>query len=137
MILPEEILANRLHELGLGIYDENGTDGNIFLDNIPNKSLTDGEILISIYKSGSMSRNIALLGGSINPIYNIYIKSKKLLEASREAHKIANRISEDSYKKNDYIVHQTFIFSEPVRLVIDEKGDYTFSFQVIQNIEFL
>lgn len=137
MILPEEILANRLHELGLGIYDEDGADGNIYLDNIPDKLLSDGEYIISVYKSGSFTRNIALLGGSINPIYNIYVKSKKLLDASRMAHTIANTISEDSYSKNDYIVHQTFIFSEPVRLVIDEKGDYTFSFQVIQNIEYL
>lgn len=133
--LTEEIMAERLHKLGLGIYDENGTDGNIYLDNIPDIIPKENDEIICVYQSGSFRRAIKVLSGSIRPILTIYVKGRNLINTMNTAQEICKTLSEDEYSTDEFIVHQTFIFSEPTRLVIDEKDDYIFSFQIVMTIE--
>lgn len=135
MKLTEEIMAERFHKLGLGIYDENGTYGNIYLDNIPDIIPKDTEEIICIYQSGSFEREIKDVGGAIHPIIMVYVKGRNLIKTAKKAKEICDVISEDQYISNDFIVHQTYIFSEPTRLAMDEKENYTFSFRLLLTIE--
>ena len=137
MMILEEIIAERLHELGLGIYDENGADGNIYLVQLPDESGNKSdEIIISILTSGSNIREPKYNGGVIKPISNIYVRGKNLVKVAQKAFEISNKLSEDSYEKNDFKIIQTFISAEPILLRIDEKGFYLYSMRISQNIKF-
>lgn len=135
-MMIEEIIAERLHELGLGIYDENGADGNIYLVQLPDESGNKADEIISILNSGSNIREPKYNGGIIKPILSIYVRGKNLIKVAQKAHEIANKLSEDSYEKNDFKIIQTFIIAEPILLRIDEKGFYMYSMRISQNIKF-
>lgn len=136
MKIPEEILAERFHQLGLGIYDENGVDGNIYIDNIPSLN-KDDDFKICIYKSGSFERELKVLGGAIHPMMSIYVKGKDLISTSRFINNICNVINEDSYKTDEFIVYQTFVYTEPLRLKDDEKGNYIYSCTLLMCIGYI
>ena len=135
-MMIEEIIAERLHELGLGIYDENGADGNIYLVQLPDESGNKADEIISILTSGSNTREPSYHSGVVKPISNIYVRGKNLHKVAKKACEIANMINNDSYETNNFDVLQTFISAEPVLLRIDEKGFYMYSMRISQNINF-
>lgn len=135
-MMIEEIIANRLHEKGLGIYDENGADGNIYLIQLPDKSGNKSDEIISVLTSGSNIREPKYNGGVVKPISNIYVRGKNLHKVAKKAHEIADKMTEDSYETNDFKIIQTFISAEPILLQIDEKGFYLYSMRISQNINF-
>ena len=135
-MMIEEIIAERLHEKGLGIYDENGCDGNIYLVQLPDESGNKADEIISILTSGSNIREPSYHDGVVKPISNIYVRGKNLHKVAKKAHEIANTINNDSYKSKDFEVLQTFISAEPILLRIDEKGFYMYSMRISQNINF-
>ena len=135
-MMIEEIIAERLHEKGLGIYDENGVDGNIYLVQLPDESGNKSDEIISILNSGSNIREPKYNGGVINPISNIYVRGRNLHKVEKKAHEIADKMTEDSYETNDFSILQTFISAEPILLQIDDKGFYLYSMRISQNIKF-
>ena len=130
----EVLIAERLHELGLGIYDENGTEGNIYLIDLPDETGDKDEEIISIITNGSYTREPKYNESAVKPLTSIYVRGKDLIKTSKKIDKICEGLSNDSYSTDKYNILQTFIISEPTFLQIDEKGFYTFSMRVLQNI---
>lgn len=134
MKMPEVILAERFHELNIGIYDENGVDGNIYLNNLPDEIPPENDEIISIYKNTGFQRELKILGGAIHPMMNIFISGRDFARTAQRANDIAEMISEDSYIKDDYVVYQSYIFTEPTNVSEDEKENFVFSFNLLMCI---
>lgn len=132
-MIIEEFLSNRLHALGIGIYDPDGIDGNIFLLEIPELH-KKYETVISIIQTSSFSRELKINTAAIHPVFNIYVKGKRLIDVTKKANEIAEKLSEDSYMTDKFIIYQTYIFSEPIFATKDEKSNYIYTMQISQTI---
>ena len=119
----ERILAEILMEEELGIYDEEGISGNIFIGETPID--LQNEIDLTIRKTGG-SRVIRKLTGAKNSYLTIYAKGNNYELVSEKLETIGSILLNKAYNIDKYFIENVFVFSEPQWILTDDNGTYLF-----------
>ena len=119
----ERILAEILMEEELGIYDEEGVSGNIFIGETPIN--LQNEIDLTIRKTGG-SRVIRKLTGAKNSYLTIYAKGNNYELVSEKLETIGSILLNKAYNIDKYFIENVFVFSEPQWILTDDNGTYLF-----------
>lgn len=128
MLLVE--IARYLHEIKLGVFDEKGVKGNIFIDVVPGKP----DECISLFSTGGQRGDIK--NGYTNPTFQCWIRGGsnplKAINKANEVYKALNGFSGKSFVPGGHhIVDCIGIQSGPIRMGTDsnERHQYSLNFE--------
>lgn len=129
----EQIVAEKLHTLNFGVYDEDGTTGNIFLMTMPEEMPKKFDYIISVVQSSSLQRSMKIDCSVKKPLMTIFIKGKKVLKIKEIIEKIADSFQELEWETDKYKVIQSFPTTEAIFLGKDEKGFNMYDINILIN----
>ncbi|MDE5415483.1 minor capsid protein [Alkalihalobacterium chitinilyticum] len=128
MLLIE--IARYLHAQRIGVFDERGVQGNIFLNIVP----TDPEALIALFSTGGPPGDVKL--GYDNPTVQVWLRGDKnpvtAFEKAQEVYNALHGFSGGRFIENgSYIVDCRGQQSQPLHMGLDNNGRHQYSINFI------
>lgn len=135
MILLLEGIAKTLHEAGIGTFDVEDTEGNIFIGHMPKKP----DIAIGIYPSEGLQDD--LWNDTQYPAVQVLMRGNgDVRTALNMADRVYNELSKLSGTHMDglYVINCVANTYSPVNLGLDASGRfecvYTFRFEIMREV---